>query len=520
MLLYTFAMFLFYPTFDLKVLQLVCNSHNDTDSGCKSNAVSAEAAQWNLVLTLSQAIPAVLAAGLLGPLADSIGRRPVILVACVGVLMQSILCVCIDILDLGVVYLLIPQFICGMMGGFTIFSSAIFCATADVCRSEDRSWNFVLLEGMLFLGSTGGPLVFSPLVKLHIPENNFFGVTHYTAPFSCVMVLNTVVLFIAWAFIPESLNMVQENDGPVSQPCTPTLTPTWSGLTGSFGGADELPALLIGGSSGEALLPGNAGPYKSMIEENLIEAGKRRDSEAVTAPPEKLFQFSNILLALRVLVRSKLSVVLAVAFSIHYGCTVSFPQVWTLYAKHALQWSDSTVTNFFSMRSGVNVIGISVLAFVVRRCTQSRKHELTAIQFGLLGSAAANLLYVCVPRDPVWVVFLVTPLSGFGTIVAPCIKAVISKTVGWQEQGAAFSAISALETVMGLTAPVLFNGVYSTTVATVPEATFVTMAALLFLMSGGVFVLQVQNCFVRSADPEGHLPIPPPAPAAQGPAAG
>ena len=102
MLLYTFPMFLFYPTFDLKVLQLVCTSYNDTDTGCKSNQVSAEAAQWNLVLTLSQAIPAVFAAGILGPLADSIGRRPVLLMTSTGVLLQSTLCVWIDIFKLPV----------------------------------------------------------------------------------------------------------------------------------------------------------------------------------------------------------------------------------------------------------------------------------------------------------------------------------------------------------------------------------------------------------------------------------
>jgi len=382
---------------------------------------------------------------------------------------------------------------------------------------------------MLFLGSTFGPLVFDPLSKLGTARNIHPGIDQqrgYGAAFAVATGLHATVFVVAYCCIPETLSgailSVEEGCPSPLSPRPPAPSP--SGIGGLLLPhpilipGDKIQALgqgegLLGGretlvgeeeeeegagregegwgcltpTGGPSLLSGGASPVWRPEREEIVVAERE---ECRGGPSHRFYRHfrlarANLAQALRVLTRSRLLVVLSCAFCLHYGSTVAFPQVWTLYAKHRLRWQDGTVTNFFSMRSATNLVGITLLAFVVHRYERGKRHDLIAVMCGLLFTGAASLLYVIVPPEPVWWVFIVTPLSGVGTIVAPCVKAAISKTVAQQEQGAAFAAISALQTVMGVTAPALFSAIYAVTVASFAGATFVTMAGLL----GGMGVL-------------------------------
>ena len=77
-----------------------------------------------------------------------------LLLACVAALLQGSLCVVLDCLGLPVEYWLLPQVLNGVLGGFTIFSSSVFCAMADLSPAEQRSSHFVVPEVSVSVGAS------------------------------------------------------------------------------------------------------------------------------------------------------------------------------------------------------------------------------------------------------------------------------------------------------------------------------------------------------------------------------
>ena len=174
--LYMFSRFFFIPlfqqyffrTFGSDLLQntsfmypngsfCINSSLIDEYSG-KNGYKTVETNSNNLVLytQLAVRIPGMVTILILGPLSDRFGRKPILLLALIGTLLQGVVAMVIVGFNLSPYYFVLASFLTGICGDFTGLLAGAFSYIADVSTPKWRTFRIGLIEGMLALGGASG----------------------------------------------------------------------------------------------------------------------------------------------------------------------------------------------------------------------------------------------------------------------------------------------------------------------------------------------------------------------------
>lgn len=106
-------------------------------------------AQWNLYINLGGFSVGLLMVPLLGSWSDVAGRRPVLVVPCVGLALQAAVYILVMYLKLPVVYFLAGRLLCGLAGDFSVILAACFSYVADISDRRSRTFRVAILEACL-----------------------------------------------------------------------------------------------------------------------------------------------------------------------------------------------------------------------------------------------------------------------------------------------------------------------------------------------------------------------------------
>ena len=138
---------------------------------CDAAEVTARTAQVASVLSLVNALPTLVAVGVVTTIADSRGRKVGLVVASAGLALSSVAMLAVLLLranfgeTVSVWWMIVPQLLSGVTGGYPVFIASAFAYVADLSERSARGARFALLEFVLVCGNVAGPLVAGQLTR-------------------------------------------------------------------------------------------------------------------------------------------------------------------------------------------------------------------------------------------------------------------------------------------------------------------------------------------------------------------
>lgn len=118
-------------------------------------------AQWNLYLQLGGFFLSLLMVPLLGSWSDVAGRRPVLLLSSMGLVLQAGVDLLVLYLKLPVAFGVFGKIISGLFGDTSVVQAVSFSYVADISDAKSRTFKMAILEVCLgtsgmFAGFVGG----------------------------------------------------------------------------------------------------------------------------------------------------------------------------------------------------------------------------------------------------------------------------------------------------------------------------------------------------------------------------
>jgi DHA1 family tetracycline resistance protein-like MFS transporter len=132
----------------------------------------------------------------------------------------------------------------------------------------------------------------------------------------------------------------------------------------------------------------------------------------------------------------------------------SLQSIWVLYTDYRFDWGPREV--------GFSLAVVGLAAVIVQGGLTgpivARLGEPRAIVFGLSISALSYFLYGF--AGEAWMFYVIPFFSALGFVSGPSAQALISRTVGANEQGAVQGALASLTSLTGVVGPLLATGVF------------------------------------------------------------
>nr|XP_020038094.1 proton-coupled folate transporter isoform X2 [Castor canadensis] len=104
---------------------------------------------WTLYMNLGGFLVGLFWSTLLGAWSDCVGRRPLLVLASLGLLLQAVVSIFVVQLQLHVGYFVLGRILCALFGDFNGLLAASFASVADVSSSRHRTIRIALLEACI-----------------------------------------------------------------------------------------------------------------------------------------------------------------------------------------------------------------------------------------------------------------------------------------------------------------------------------------------------------------------------------
>jgi MFS family permease len=170
------------------------NLQNDSTIAALSTKVQESVSHLNILMAGVGAIPAVVTYIILGANCDRIGRRPLLIIPCIGRIIHFIILLLVVKLNLSDAWLIVSNCIDGLFGSNSVLLLGAIAYISDCTSPNERSRALVLEEAAVALTR-----IF-PLLGL-----GFWLQDHgYTLPISIDLGINVAALIYIFLFQPES----------------------------------------------------------------------------------------------------------------------------------------------------------------------------------------------------------------------------------------------------------------------------------------------------------------------------
>ncbi|XP_052743880.1 proton-coupled folate transporter [Bicyclus anynana] len=158
-----------------------------------------------------------------------------------------------------------------------------------------------------------------------------------------------------------------------------------------------------------------------------------------------------------------------------------------MYTRQKLHWSLRDYTMYSSVSTLVTFVGGFFGVIVVQKLL--RLGDMSFTLFALLTATADNLLKLFAVDS--WYMYLGSAISMFKGLAGPLLRSFITKNFPLEDIAKIFAFVCAMESIGLVLSPVIFNSLYSFTLAIFPGAIYVlssVMNASCFLMLGFVLM--------------------------------
>ncbi|XP_078102408.1 proton-coupled folate transporter isoform X1 [Sander vitreus] len=152
-------------------------------------------AHWNLYISLGGFSVGLLVVPLLGSWSDLAGRRPVLILANLGLALQAVVYLVVMYLKLPVVYFLVGRLLSGLSGDFNAILAGCFAYVADTSDRRSRTFRVAVLEACLGLSGMLASII----------GGQWRRAQGYINPFWLVLATNLASALYAYLFVRESV---------------------------------------------------------------------------------------------------------------------------------------------------------------------------------------------------------------------------------------------------------------------------------------------------------------------------
>ncbi|XP_036196688.1 proton-coupled folate transporter isoform X1 [Myotis myotis] len=104
---------------------------------------------WTLYMNVGGFLVGLFSSTLLGAWSDCVGRRPLLVLASLGLLLQALVSILVVQLQLHVGYFVLGRILCAFLGDFSGLLAAGFASVADVSSHRNRTIRMALLEACI-----------------------------------------------------------------------------------------------------------------------------------------------------------------------------------------------------------------------------------------------------------------------------------------------------------------------------------------------------------------------------------
>jgi MFS family permease len=439
----------------------------DNNPQCRIPEVQTLVSRFILYYNLVTGLLASIVSPRLGSLSDRYGRKKLMAINTVGVLIGEIFTIIVAAKpeEASVKLLLVGAFFDGLFGSFTTGIALVHAYAADCSAPESRNVVFGYFHGVLFSGLAFGPFIFGLLIKLTgMPLVAFYAVTGCHAFYFLMLV----------SVIPESVSkerqriarekhrakLIEEDDGS-----------SWAFL--------------------RSLNPAN------LFKPLQILFPKLDRSDAMSPDRRKLF----------VALRRNL-VVLASIDTLLFGVAMGAVQITLVYAEYMYGWGNYESSIFVGLANTVRVVNLLLVLPMVTRLirgppsgrqvnTGSDMLDIGIIRLSILFDLAGYIGYATVRKGGLMT--LSAMIAAIGGMGSPTLQSALTKHVPPGRTGQILGATGLLHALSRVISPTVFSLVYGATVGKFPQAVFVCLASVF----GLVFIL---SWFIQ---PNGTLSLQP-----------
>ncbi|XP_053425262.1 proton-coupled folate transporter [Nycticebus coucang] len=104
---------------------------------------------WTLYANVGGFLVGLFTSTLLGAWSDNVGRRPLLVLSSLGLLVQAVVSIFVVQLELHVGYFVLGRILCALLGDFNGLLAASFASVADISTSHNRTFRMALLEACI-----------------------------------------------------------------------------------------------------------------------------------------------------------------------------------------------------------------------------------------------------------------------------------------------------------------------------------------------------------------------------------
>jgi MFS family permease len=195
--MYFLVLFASIPLSYQAIIQQICNE-DQGGNDCSNAHVTSRASMVIVYCNIATYAPGLLTTGLYSSVANIYGRKSVMIISLIGVVIYSLIYCFIVMFDphFYVALAIVASFVMGISGSYTTYIMGAFSYVADSTTHtpEERNRAYSVTESCLYLGKIVGPLVGGLYAS-------YFG---YIVPFLAAAVLSTVAIANV-IYLPESL---------------------------------------------------------------------------------------------------------------------------------------------------------------------------------------------------------------------------------------------------------------------------------------------------------------------------
>ncbi|XP_078695569.1 proton-coupled folate transporter-like isoform X1 [Branchiostoma floridae x Branchiostoma belcheri] len=406
------------PTYQQYIYNVLGNGTLPTNtSSCDANVsdpayqrqlkAQAETSQWQLYLTLAQAIPAAISTVALGTLSDTYGRKVGLFVPLIGGMLSSIAGALIVNFSFPLEVMLAGNFLYGVMGGWTAMFSGCSAYIADITDpGKQRTFRVAVMESAVGISSLVGEIGTGYWLSGRGVPRGFQEVTW--------AIVGCSVFCILYLFTLKETRPRVDNKQTHNVSCTNHFRKCFNAF------------------------------YEKRYD------GRRR----------------KLLLG-------------TLAYLFALGSMITVSTLLILYVLATPFCFTSDLVGLLKAATGATFIMSLICIRVLNNCVS--EFALMMIAFVSFIGGMVLLAFAGNFSNPEVAVFMVPAVMMFRAIIAPVLKTIMSREVLPSEQGTIFAVLTSMDSVGQVIFSLLFNTVYSSTVA--------SMRGFVFLLGAGVALI-------------------------------